>query len=112
MLGFFEFLSDNLTTVVMFCIVGVFMGLVSSLGDSWGEKFKHIGFAVVLYGFLLSPLIIRADYGDYKRHYLTCDKYEAKQAGYIFHDNRCYKPVNATQYIKVNDTLKTKKELQ
>lgn len=30
----------------------------------------------------------------------------------LFDDGRCYKPVNGTQYIKVNDTLKTKKELQ
>lgn len=112
MLGFFEFLGQNLINVVMFSIIGVFMGLITSLGDSWGDKFKHIGFAVVLYGFILGPLITRTDYVDYKRHYLTCDKYEAKQAGYIFHDKRCYKPVNGTQYIKVNDTLKTKKELQ
>lgn len=112
MLGFFEFLFQNLVYIVLFFIVGIIMGLVCSLGDGWSEKFKHIGVAVLIYGFILGPLVARSDYSDYKRHYITCEKYEAKQAGYIFHDDRCYKPVNGTQYIKVNDTLKTKKELQ
>lgn len=112
MLGFFEFMFQNLFYIVLFFIVGIIMGLVISLGDGWSEKFKHIGVAALIYGFILGPLVARSDYSDYKRHYITCEKYEAKQAGYIFHDDRCYKPVNGTQYIKVNDTLKTKKELQ
>lgn len=112
MLGFFEFLGQNLVYVIVFSILGVIMGLCYSLGDSWGSKLKQVAFSVLFYGLFIGPLVARTDYVDYKRHYLTCDKYEAKQAGYIFHDKRCYKPVNSTEYIKVNDTLKTKKELQ
>lgn len=112
MLGFFEFLFQNQGYLVAGLIVGVVMGLIYGSGEPMVDKLKNIGLAVAFYGLLAAPLLARMDYNDYKRHYITCAKYEAKQAGYMFHDNRCYKPVNGTQYIKVNDTLKTKKELQ
>lgn len=112
MLGFFEFLFQSWGYLVGGLIAGIVMGLIYGHGESRADKLKNIALAVAFYGLLAGPLMARVEYGDYKRHYITCEKYEAKQAGYIFHDNRCYKPVNGTQYIKVNDTLKTKKELQ
>ncbi|QEG12115.1 hypothetical protein OMEGA_47 [Klebsiella phage vB_KaeM_KaOmega] len=111
MIGFFEFLIQNAEFILVFVIAGALFGFVQGLGESWKYKLAGVGVGVIFWGFLLSPLIIRMDYSDYKRHYATCEKYEAKQAGYIFSDDRCYKPIAKDVYVKVNETTKTKQEL-
>lgn len=111
MIGFFEFLMQNAEFILVFVIAGALFGFVQGLGESWKYKLAGVGVGVIFWGFILSPLVIRMDYSDYKRHYATCEKYEAKQAGYIFSDNRCYKPIAKDVYVKVNETTKTKQEL-
>uniref|UniRef100_UPI003D4C1F5D hypothetical protein n=1 Tax=Escherichia coli TaxID=562 RepID=UPI003D4C1F5D len=111
MIGFFEFLIQNAEFILVFVIAGALFGFVQGLGESWKYKLAGVGVGVIFWGFLLSPLIIRMEYSDYKRHYATCEKYEAKQAGYIFSDDRCYKPIAKDVYVKVNETTKTKQEL-
>lgn len=111
MIGFFEFLIKNADMILIFVIAGALFGLVQGLGESWKHKLAGVGVGVIFWGFILSPLIIRMDYSDYKRHYVTCEKYEAKQAGYIMSDERCYKPIAKDVYVKVNETTKTKQEL-
>lgn len=111
MMGFFEFLVKNADMILVLVLVGALFGVVSGLGESWGRKLIGVGIGVIVWGFILSPLLILADYGDYKRHYATCEKYEAKQAGYIFSDERCYKPIAKDVYVKVNENTKTKQEL-
>lgn len=111
MIGFFEFMANNAVAILIFVIVGAFIGFAQGLGESWKPKLAGVGVSVILWGFVLAPLILRMDYSDYKRHYATCEKYEAKQAGYIFSDERCYKPIAKDVYVKVNETTKTKQEL-
>lgn len=110
-MGFFEFLFKNADVILVFVIGGVFMGLVQGLGESWKHKLAGVGVGVIFWGLTLAPLLVRMGYSDYKRHYATCQKYEAKQAGYIMSGERCYKPVNKDMYIKVNESTKTKQEL-
>lgn len=111
MIGFFEFMENNAVFILAFVIAGFLLGLAQSLGDPWKDKLCYAGFAVVIWGFVLAPILLRLDYGDYKRHYATCEKYEAKQAGYIMSDERCYKPIAEGVYVKVNQVTKTKQEL-
>lgn len=111
MMGFFEFLVKNADMILVLVFVGALFGVVTGLGESWAHKLVGVGIGVIVWGFILAPLVIRVDYGDYKRHYATCEKYEAKQAGYIFSDERCYKPIAKDVYVKVNETTKTKQEL-
>lgn len=111
MIGFFEFMANNAVVILIFVIGGVGIGFVQGLGESWKPKLAGVGVSVILWGFVLAPLFLRMDYSDYKRHYATCEKYEAKQAGYIFSDERCYKPIAKDVYVKVNETTKTKQEL-
>lgn len=111
MMGYFEFLANNSVTVLVFVVAGILFGFTQGLGDSWKDKMAYAGIGVVFWGLILAPLIIRMDYSDYKRHYTTCEKYEAKQAGYIMSDERCYKPVGKNVYVKVDEKTKTKQEL-
>ncbi|UTC25238.1 hypothetical protein P7_048 [Pectobacterium phage vB_PcaM_P7_Pc] len=111
MIGFFEFLMQYAEVILVFVVAGALFGFVQGLGESWKYKLAGVGAGVIFWGFILSPLVIRMGYGDYKRHYATCEKYEAKQAGYIFSDNYCYKPIAKDVYVKVNETTKTKQEL-
>lgn len=113
MLGFFEYLSQNLQGVILFVVVGIVYGFLVGLGESWSDKFKYVGIGVLMWGIVAGLGVSRIDYSDYKRHYATCTKYEAKQAGYIFNNHRCYKPITSKQYIVVNEhSLKTKEELR
>lgn len=111
MIGFFEFMANNAVVILIFVIGGAFFGFAQGLGESWKHKLAGVGVGVIFWGFMLAPLILRLDYGDYKRHYATCEKYEAKQAGYILSDFRCYKPIAKDVYVKVNEITKTKQEL-
>lgn len=111
MISFFEFLVKNADIILMFVVVGLLFGLVQGLGESWKYKLAGAGLGVIFWGFIMTPLILRMDYSDYKRHYATCQKYEAKHAGYIFSDTRCYKPVGKDVYVRVNEKTKTKQEL-
>lgn len=111
MIGFFEFMVNNAIVILFFVVGGALFGLISSIGESWKDKMVGVGVGVVFWGFILAPCILRMDYSDYKRHYATCEKYEAKQAGYIFSDERCYKPIAKDVYVKVNQDTKTKQEL-
>ena len=111
MMGFFEFMANNAVVILVFVIGGAFFGLMQGLGESWKHKLAGVGVGVIFWGFMLAPFVLRLDYSDYKRHYATCQKYEAKQAGYIMSGERCYKPVNKDMYIKVNESTKTKQEL-
>lgn len=111
MIGFFEFMANNAVVILFFVVGGFLFGLLQGLGEPWKDKMVGAGVGVIIWGFILAPFILRLDYGDYKRHYATCEKYEAKQAGYIMSDERCYKPIAKDVYVKVNDTTKTKQEL-
>lgn len=109
MLSFFEFLCNNLYYIVAFSAMGSIMAIFNSLGESWNTKLFSLIFCVGLYGFGLGTLVSHTDYLDYKRHWLTCEKYEAKKAGYIFANDKCWKPVKS--YVKVDEQVKTKEEL-
>lgn len=109
MIGFFEYLMNNTGVILGFLIGGGLYGMAMSLGREWKEKFQMASIAAVFFGFVLSPVVIKVNQMDNNRHYATCSKYEAKQAGYIFAEERCWKPVKS--YIKVNGTTKTKQEL-
>lgn len=109
MIGFFDFLVNNPIPFVSFTIMGSIFGLFHGLGESWKYKIGATLVGAALWGVTLGTLNTWVDYDTYKRHYVTCDKYEAKQAGYIFSENRCWKPVQS--YIKVSDTSKTKQDL-
>lgn len=111
MMGFFEFLANNSIVIVLFLVGGMIVGLLHGVGEPWKEKMAGAAVGAVIWGLILAPLLVRMDYSDYKRHYATCQKYEAKQAGYIMSGERCYKPVNKNTYIKVNTDTKTKQEL-
>lgn len=109
MIGYFAYLLDHTGLILAFLIAGFLYGFFMSLGEEWKEKFQVAGITAALFAFIAAPVVIKADQRAYNKHYATCTKYEAKQAGYIFSEERCWKPVQS--YITVNDTSKTKQEL-
>lgn len=111
MIGYFAYLLENTGLILAFLLGGATHGLAMALGRDWKEKLQMSCIAGMFFGFVLAPAIIKLDHSNYKRHYATCQKYEAKRAGYIFSGERCYKPIAKDVYVKVNETTKTKQEL-
>lgn len=109
MIGYFAYLLENTGLILAFLIGGITYGLVIAIGDQWEEKLKLAAFAAAACAFVLAPALLKGEQVDNNRHFATCNKYEAKQAGYIFAGERCWKPSKG--YIVVNKESKTKQEL-
>lgn len=108
-MGFFDFLIHNPVIILVSICAGAIYGLIMGIGKDIKDKMAWVGISVLVWGLVFGSLSTFADYNDYKNHYTTCEKPVAKRAGYIFADNRCWKPTNS--YVKVNQTTKTKQEL-
>lgn len=111
MMTFWQHLLDNPATLFFCAAFGLIFGFFTSLfeGYTLKERLGHIVVSIFMWLVITFPLISWTDYSDYKRHYTTCEKPVAKRAGYIFSEERCWKPV--TSYVKVNETTKSKQEL-
>lgn len=111
MMTFWQYLGDNPMTLVIMVVFGALFGLFTSFDEGYNlkERLGHIFMVILLWVFISYPAVSWSDYHDYKKHYVTCEKPIAKRAGYIFAENRCWKPV--ASYVKVNETTKSKKEL-
>jgi|AGFT01.1.fsa_nt_gi hypothetical protein len=111
MMTFWQYLCDNPATLIIMVVFGGVFGVFTSCfeGYNWKERLGHICVVILMWVFITYPAVSWMDYTDYKKHYVTCEKPVAKRAGYIFAENRCWKPV--TSYVKVNETTKSKQEL-
>lgn len=111
MMTFWQYLCDNPMTLVIMAVFGLLFGIFTSCFEGYNlkERLGHIFVSILFWVFITYPIISWMDYTDYKKHYATCEKTSAKRAGYIFAENRCWKPV--TSYVRVNETTKSKQEL-
>ena len=111
MMTFWQYQCDNPAMLIACVVFGAIFGVMTSFfeGYNFKERMGHIAVAILIWLFITYPLLSWMDYSDYKKHYQTCEKPVAKRAGYIFADNRCWKPTNT--YVKVNQETKTKQEL-
>lgn len=111
MMTFWQYLCYNPAILISCVIFGAVFGFITSFfeGYNFKERMGHIGISILIWLVIMFPMVSWADYHDYKKHYQTCEKPVAKRAGYIFSENRCWKPTNT--YVKVNETTKTKQEL-
>lgn len=112
MMTFWQYLLDNPGFLLACILFGLIFGVITQFNEGYTrviERVGHIFVAILLWIFITYPAISWMDYGDYKKHYTTCEKPVAKRAGYVFAENRCWKPTNT--YVKVNETTKTKQEL-
>lgn len=111
MIGFFEYILNHTGVILGALFAGFLYGAFMYCREGWVNASQSGLFSALVFGFILAPAILKGDQVDNNRHYATCSKYEAKQAGYIFSRERCYKPVGKDAYIQVNSTVKTKKDL-
>lgn len=111
MMTLWQYLCDNPMTLVIVTALGGIIGLFTSFneGYNWKERLGYIFAMTLVWVLIVYPASSWADYSTYKKHYVTCEKLVAQRGGYIFAENRCWKPV--TSYVRVNETTKSKQEL-
>lgn len=111
MMSFGQYLIANPWSLIICIVFGAIFGLVSSLGNCSNIKDRagYVLVGILTWSVILYPLTAWTSYSDYRKNYVTCDKYEAKQAGYIFQGEKCW--AKTSGYVKVSDEVKTKQEL-
>lgn len=111
MLTYWQYLMENPTSMLFFVICGALVGLSASLENAPNikERLGYIMIGILCLMVTLFPLSSWGKYAAYRNNYVTCDKPAARSAGYIFSDNKCWKPYNA--YVTVDTPTKTKQEL-